>query len=34
MANILGIVNCENDDDIVEGLSEFRTIPAISFLGR
>lgn len=34
MANILGIVNFENDDVIVEGLSEFRTIPAISFLGR
>lgn len=34
MASILGIVNFESDNVIIEGLSEFRPIPAISFLGR
>lgn len=34
MANVLGIVNFENDNALIEGLSQFRTIPAISFLGR
>ncbi|MDO4377915.1 MAG: glucose-1-phosphate adenylyltransferase subunit GlgD [Erysipelotrichia bacterium] len=34
MANVLGIVNFENNSVVIEGLSKFRTIPAISFLGR
>ncbi len=34
MANILGIVNFESDRVNVEGLSDFRPVAAISFLGR
>ncbi len=34
MNGILGIVNFENDRVHVEGLSEYRTVPAMSFLGR
>ena len=34
MSNILGIVSPENDTVIVEGLMDYRPIPAISFLGR
>lgn len=34
MRDILGIVNFENEKVRVEGLSNFRSIPAISFLGR
>ncbi|MGI6510599.1 MAG: glucose-1-phosphate adenylyltransferase subunit GlgD [Erysipelotrichaceae bacterium] len=34
MRDILGIVNFENDAVRIEGLSNFRSIPAMSFLGR
>ena len=34
MSKILGIVSPENDTVIVEGLMDYRPIPAISFLGR
>lgn len=34
MCDALGIVSFENDSVLVEGLQEYRPIPAISFLGR
>ena len=34
MIDVLGIVNIEDDSVRVRGISEFRTIPAMSFLGR
>lgn len=34
MIDALGIVNFEDDKVVIEGLSEYRTIPAISFVGR
>lgn len=34
MANMLGILAQENDNVRVEGLSDYRPVPAISFLGR
>lgn len=34
MADALGVVNFESDRVVVEGLSQYRTIPAFSFMGR
>lgn len=34
MKKCLGIIDFENDNVVIEGLSDYRTIPAMSFLGR
>lgn len=32
--NVLGIINFEDDDVTIDGLGEYRPVPAISFMGR